>query len=63
MLNDPNSRGLWCLKLRQFLQVDGIHTLPSTSIPEASAPMEPEGDWGIEIQMGDMEFLRSIFIF
>ena len=43
MLNDPNSRTLWCLKLRQFLQVDGIHTLPSTPIPEASAPMEPEG--------------------
>jgi len=41
VLNDPNSRGLWCLKLRQFLQVDGIHTLPSTSIPEASAPVEP----------------------
>ena len=43
VLNDPNSRTLWCLKLRQFLQVDGIHTLPSTPIPEASAPMEPEG--------------------
>jgi len=43
VLNDPNSRTLWCLKLRQFLEVDGIHTLPSTSIPEASAPMQPEG--------------------
>ena len=50
VLNDPHSRGLWCLELRQFLEVGGVHTLPGTlpsaqpPIPAASAPVEPEGD-------------------
>lgn len=49
VLNDPHSRGLWCLELRQFLEVGGVHTLPGTlpsaqpPIPAASAPVEPEG--------------------
>eukprot|EP00438_Fugacium_kawagutii_P014812 Skav234786 [mRNA] locus=scaffold69:46519:64099:+ [translate_table: standard] len=27
VLNDPHSRGLWCLELRQFLEVGGVHSL------------------------------------
>ncbi|CAK9112230.1 unnamed protein product [Durusdinium trenchii] len=44
ILNDPHSRGLWCLELRGFLEVGGVHTLPDTAPapPSASAP-EPEG--------------------
>ena len=49
VLNDRHSRGLWCLELRQFLEVGGVHTLPGTlpsvqaPIPAAS-PVQAEGD-------------------
>mmetsp|Transcript_50461 Transcript_50461/g.61877 ORF Transcript_50461/g.61877 Transcript_50461/m.61877 type:complete len:284 (-) Transcript_50461:247-1098(-) len=50
VLNDAHSRGLWCLELRQFLEVDGvhtIHTLPATDpapVLAPSAPAELEGE-------------------
>mmetsp|Transcript_3721 Transcript_3721/g.6701 ORF Transcript_3721/g.6701 Transcript_3721/m.6701 type:complete len:359 (+) Transcript_3721:57-1133(+) len=49
-LNSPNSRGAWCLELRQFLEVGQIHTLPApgavpeAALPAASAPEVPEGE-------------------
>ena len=37
-LNDPNSRGVWCLQLRGFLEVGQIHTLPAAAPYAAPAP-------------------------
>lgn len=42
ILNDPHSRGLWCLELRSFLEVNGIHTLPPAVPVAPVAPATPE---------------------
>ena len=40
ILNEPHSRGLWCLELGSFLEVGGIHTLTDMqpNLPVATAP-------------------------
>ena len=60
VLNDPHSRGLWCLELRQFLEVGGVHTLPDQAPPlAASAPAEPEGGGKVVGTVTDQLFLHG----
>ena len=60
VLNDPHSRGLWCLELRGFLEVGGIHTLPDQAPPlAASAPAEPEGGGKVVGTVTDHLFLHG----
>ena len=46
ILNEPHSRGLWCLELRSFLEVGGVHTLTDMqpNLPVATAPRELQGE-------------------